>query len=201
MSKCSFKGTFLDVTLWSNRPLWSAGTAQRVFARGKGTHPLIVPSSHIWLWLIWGLVATHSKHTYNGSSRQDYEGSESPQLNGVGWRRWSSSLAWALRVLQSLSVTSRCGSHDGALYDLCLSSDIGPPPPPVVGPWHVCSLCLKNNIVFSFFYLLSPRFHYPGMCLPPWTKRRPFSWVTVSYHSVVIGCFLSLGGLDNSTEI
>lgn len=129
MSKCSFKGTFLDVTLWSNRPLWSAGTAQRVFARGKGTHPLIVPSSHIWLWLIWGLVATHSKHTYNGSSRQDYEGSESPQLNGVGWRRWSSSLAWALRVLQSLSVTSRCGSHDGALYDLCLSSDIGPPPP------------------------------------------------------------------------
>ena len=118
-------------------PLWSAGagTAQRVFALGKGSHPLIVPSSHIWLWLIWGLAATHSKYTYNGSSRQDYEGSESPQLNGVGWRRWSSSLTWALRVVQSLSVTSRCGSQDGALRDLCFLVVQVPPTPPVIGPW------------------------------------------------------------------
>lgn len=56
--------------------------------------------------LIWGLTATHSKYTYNGSSWRDYEGCESAQLNGAGWRRWSSSLAWAFRLLQPLSVQS-----------------------------------------------------------------------------------------------
>lgn len=60
---------------------------------------------------------------------------------------------------------------------------------------------LENSIVFwFFFYLLSPWFHYPRMCVLLWTKRRPFSWVTASFPGVVIGHLLSLCGFDNCTE-
>lgn len=72
-----------------------------MFALGE-THPSLSFRVTSDFQLIWGLTATHSKYTYNGSSWRDYEGCESTQLNGVGWRRWSSSLAWAFRLLQPL---------------------------------------------------------------------------------------------------
>lgn len=132
--QCSFIGTDSNVHVYKTKfrctkpyfqahlfefdtPSWYASVKSRYstacVCTGKRmtlrVSSLIVASSHIWLWLIWGLTATHSKDTYNGSSWQDYEGCESTQLNGVGSSRWSSSLPWAFRLLQSLSVTPYCG--------------------------------------------------------------------------------------------
>lgn len=159
-------------------------------------------SSHIWLWLIWGLTATHSKDTYNGSSWQDYEGCESTQLNGGRLETLiqlaSLSLFDSSNHCQSRRIVAPGRSRTGHLL-----GDTGCPIWPFRSRWTLtCVFHQSSRTTLCFLlYLLSPWFHYPRMCHLLWTKRRPFSWVTVSFHSVVIGFLLSLCGLDTCTEI
>lgn len=118
-------------------------------------------------------------------------------MNGVGLRRWSSSLPTAFWLPYSLSLTSRHGS--------------GEDPTPVwsyrLSVLAFCSLwtltcvflqSLEQHCVSLSLFTLVP---LQRMCPQLWTKTGPFIWETVSFHCVVIGFFLSLGGPDSCTEI
>lgn len=105
---------------------------------------------------------------------------------------------------EPLSVTLYCGSRTGLCvafvwwYRKSFLASV------VCDPGHMFSISLKNKILFFPFlfslYLFSPWFHYLAMCFPLRTKKRPFSWVTVSFRCVVIGSCLLLRSLGNCTE-
>lgn len=107
---------------------------------------LIVVSSHIWLWLIWGLTATHWEDSYNARSQQDYEGFESTQLN-KGHLETLIQLTSFCLLTPPITVTraafrTMClfGSTECPLW-LLSSKD----------PWHQYPFSQKNNRVFCYF--------------------------------------------------
>lgn len=179
-----------------------AGTAQHVFARVKKS---IIPHRGF---------RSHMTLANLGIDGDSFKGHLQWQLLAGLWRTWEHTAEWGsagdvdpAHFLEPFDSSNHCQSRRivapgrPRTFGICLVIQV-----------ILSGLCSQWTLTRTFLqsqeqhcvlllYLLSPWFHYPRMCFLLWTKRRPFSWVTVSFHSVVIGYRVSLCGLDNCTEI